>query len=150
MKKRGSRKSRIRSRPLPQPTRPELRTFLGLSRPTLTRMEACAPIAPTLLPRSTQAYTQARHLLLSPESARTVDQEVVVSYHDANAKMQVKHDPNQPEEGIFKMSFVIPAEWGEVTERSSFTSPWGRPAEGLLFNRHGWIKRLTMPIQGYD
>lgn len=70
-------------------------------------------------------------------------------YYGWAAKAE-RPEPDQPEPGIYRKTFEPPKEWGEITERTYFTSPWGRPCEGLLLSKHGWIKRLTVGIQGFD
>ncbi len=59
-------------------------------------------------------------------------------------------DRDQPEDGIYRKTFVFPSEWGEVTERTHCVSPNGLPCEGLLLKKHGWVKRFTVGIQGFD
>jgi hypothetical protein len=70
--------------------------------------------------------------------------------HLSRVKKANPIDPDMPEPGIYRKTFEPPKEWGEITERMHCTSPWGRPCEGLLLAKHGWIKRLMEGVQGYD
>ncbi len=39
---------------------------------------------------------------------------------------------------------------GRIVERVPFLFRGGLPAEQILFERHGWITRLTVPVRGID
>lgn len=61
-----------------------------------------------------------------------------------------ERNPDEPEPGFKRMSWTWPKEWGEPVERWPWRSPWGLSCETLVFANRERVKRLTVPVHGYD
>jgi hypothetical protein len=71
-----------------------------------------------------------------------------------NNKANDERKADEPEPGYKHMGWKWPKEWGNPVDQwlcpTSCLSMWGRPYEVLVFANRLHIRRLTVPVHGYD